>query len=451
MFESCSLVGGSPFTFIAYIELVSPFTVSGLPMVKIVAVFSLFLFSVTQSYSQKGLMRIEISGAPQGSSPSISVSGPNGFSKTISGSQVFTNLSSGTYEFKSEVVIKREPFISQAFRLDNLNLKVIVKNDTQRVNLAYRLMPGSDRLWIGNQNAAANTNTKIIAFDEAALDATQTSNATAKLTDKATSPRGIAFDRYGNLWMADAYTLKMYEWNSLGKSNVSPKVVLTLKEAIPCLTFDADGNLWISNGKRIGTVSRLPATKLYSGGTPTPDLVLSGSGISGVQNIAFDAQGNMWVNHDEKNSIAKINAGSLSSASSAVEAGVMITCQSKPPVKMTLSGPKGLAFDRNGNLWVGFFGPNVIAMIPSAQQNTTAEITPEVQITLRVAVLLHSLAFDENGGLWTALSTGKFGKLSPQQLQSAGKVTPDVTITSPDLKYGSGLAFYPLPEGLPLK
>jgi streptogramin lyase len=396
-------------------------------------------------------MRIEISGAPSGSSPSISVSGPGGFSKTISGSEVFTNLASGTYEFKSEVIVKRQPFISQAFRLDNLNLKVIVKNDTQRVNLAYKLMPGSDKLWMGNQNAPANTSTKLIAFDEAALGATQTSNATAKVTDKATSPRGIAFDRYGNLWMADAYTLKMYEWNALGKSNVSAKVVLTFKDAIPCVTFDAGGNLWISNGKRVGTISRIPATKLYAGGTPAADIVLSGSGISGVQNMAFDAQGNMWVNHDEKKSIVKLNAASLSSSSSGVEAGVMITCQSKPPVKMTLSGPKALAFDKNGNLWVGFFGPNVIAMIPSVQQNTTDTITPDVQITLSVGVLLHSLAFDENGGLWTALSTGKFGKLSPEQLQSAAKVSPEVIISSPDLKYGSGLAFYPFPEGLPLK
>ncbi len=420
-------------------------------MVKIIAVFSLFLFSLTQSYSQKGLLRIEISGAPSGSSPSISVSGPNGFSKTISNSQVFTSLASGTYEFKSEVIVKREPFISLAFRLDNLNLKVMVKNDTQRVNLAYKLMPGSDKLWMGNQNATANTNTKLIAFEESALGATQTSNATTKLTDKATSPRGIAFDRYGNLWMADAYTLKMYEWSSLGKSNVAAKVVLTLKDPVPCLTFDAGGNLWISNGKRIGAISRIPVTKLYTSGAPAADIVLSGAGISGVQNIAFDTQGNMWVNHDEKKSIAKINAASLSSSSSAVEAGVMITCQSKPPVTMTLSGPKALTFDKNGNLWVGFFGPNVIAMIPSAQQNTSAEITPDVQITLSVAVLLHSLAFDENGGLWTALSTGKFGKLSTEQLQSAGKVTPEVTITSPDLKYATGLAFYPLPEGLPLK
>jgi len=420
-------------------------------MFKTITLFSFFLFSFAVSYSQKGLMRIEISGGPSGSAPSISVSGPNGFAKTIFSSETFTNLASGTYEFKSDVIVKRQSFISQAFRLDNLALKVVVKNDTQRVNLSYRLMPGSEKLWMGNQNALANTSTKLIGFNKETLAATQTTSATAKVTDKATSPKGIAFDQYGNLWMADAYTLKMYEWSSLGKSKVLPKVVLTLKDPIPNVTFDAGGNLWVSNGKKIGTISRIPVTKLYASGTPTPDIVLSGSGVSGVQNIAFDAQGNMWANHDEKKSIVKINAASLSNSSSTVQASVMITCQSKPPVTMTLSGPKALAFDKNGNLWVGFYGPNVIAMIPTAQQNTSATITPEVQITLSVGVLLHSLAFDENGGLWTALSTGKFGKLSPEQLQPTAKVNPAVTITSAELKYASGLAFYPLPEGLPLK
>lgn len=413
--------------------------------------FFLFVFAFTFSYAQKGLLRIEISGAPSGATPTISVTGPQGFSKTLSNSETLLNLASGAYEFKSEIIISRQPFISQAFRLDNLMQKVTVKNDTQRVNLAFKLMPGSDKLWMGNQNALANTSTKLIAFNESAIASTQTANAIAKVTDKATSPKGIAFDKFGNLWMADAYTLKMYEWHSLNKNNVLPKVVLNMKDPVPSITFDVDGNAWISNGKKIGAISRIPFSNLYKSGAPVADIVLSGSGISGVQNIAFDKEGNLWANHDEKKSIVKINATSLARSSATVEADVVITCQSKPPVTMTLSGPKALAFDKNGNLWVGFFGPNVIAMIPASQQGTSVTVTPEIQITLSVGVLLHSLAFDENGGLWTALASGKFGMLSPEQLRTGSKIKPDVIITSPELKYASGLAFYPLPEGLPLK
>jgi streptogramin lyase len=118
---------------------------------------------------------------------------------------------------------------------------------------------------------------------------------------------------------------------------------------------------------------------------------------------------------------------------------------------MLLSDPKAMAFDRQGNLWVGFFGPNVIAKIPVSHQKQSATITPEVQLTLTVGVLLNSLAFDEAGGLWTAMASGKFGRLSPGQLGNAGKVTPEIVVSSTELKYAGGLAFYPIPEGLPLR
>jgi streptogramin lyase len=411
----------------------------------------LLLLSNTLVFSQKGLLSVNISGAPPGANETILMSGPNGFSKTLTRSETFSNLASGTYEFKSEIIIQRQPFISQAFRLDKLSSKIAVKNDTQRVNLTYLLMPGSDKLWIGNQNAVANTSTKIIAVNEDGLRTTQTSNATAKLTNKVTSARGMAFDRFGNLWLADAYSLKMFEWNSLDKSNVLPKVVLNLKDPTPCLAFDAAGNAGISNGKKIGTISRIPASALYASGAPVVDIILSGSGISGVQSIAFDANGNLWINHDEKKAVVKLNAAAITKSSTTMEANVMIICDSKPPVKMTLRAPWALAFDKQGNLWIGYFGPNVIARIAVSEQNTSATITPEVQILLTAGVILHSLAFDENGSLWTALATGKFGKFSPDQLISAGKKTPDAIIICPELKYASGLAFYPLPEGLPLK
>lgn len=95
-----------------------------------------------------------------------------------------------------------------------------------------------------------------------------------------------------------------------------------------------------------------------------------------------------------------------------------------------------------------FFGPNVIAMIPTSQLGTTATLKPDIQITLSGGVLIHQLAFDESGALWTALASGKFGKLNTEQLSSSGKKVPDLVVASPDLKYATGLAFYPIPDGL---
>jgi len=68
-----------------------------------------------------------------------------------------------------------------------------------------------------------------------------------------------------------------------------------------------------------------------------------------------------------------------------------------------------------------------------------------------MGALFHQIAFDEDGALWTAMASGKFGKLNAEQLSSGGKKIPDLVIASPELKYATALAFYPLPEGLPLK
>jgi sugar lactone lactonase YvrE len=408
------------------------------------------MISWTVVIAQHGMLDVRISGLPSGNAPKVLISGPQGFSKAISQSQVLTNLVSGVYQFSSEITIHRQKPISQAFVFDNPG-KISVMNDTQRVTVVYRLMPGSDKLWLGNQNAVANTSTRIISFNEQAIAATGNTNATVKLTSKGSSPKGMAFDRYGNLWIADAYTVRMYEWNTLGKTNVTPKYTLSLKEPPPCVVFDREGNLWVSDGRKAGKIFRIPSGMLYGTGPAPTDITLSGPDISGADNMAFDTNGNLWATHEERNSVVKLSAASLKESSTTVTADLAIECKSKPPVVMLLSDPKAMAFDRQGNLWVGFFGPNVIAKIPVSHQKQSATITPEVQLTLTVGVLLNSLAFDEAGGLWTAMASGKFGRLSPGQLGNAGKVTPEIVVSSTELKYAGGLAFYPIPEGLPLR
>ncbi len=278
------------------------------------------LLTAAAATAQKGLLNISVTGLPSGQDPKISITGPQGFSKTISQSQALRNLAPGTYHFISTIVIHRQAPISQAFRLDNLEMKIGVNNDTQRVNLNYRLMPGSDKLWMGNQNAVTNTSTRIIAFNEDAIHSSRTSTATVKLTSKGTSPKGMAFDPMGNLWIADAYTVRMYAWRELGNTNLTPSVTLTTKEPSPCVAFDAAGNLWISDGRKVGTIFRIPSSRLLASGPASADIILSGSGVSGADNMVFDQQGNLWTTHEEKKSIVKVSAAAIRQSSTAVEA-----------------------------------------------------------------------------------------------------------------------------------
>lgn len=63
---------------------------------------------------------------------------------------------------------------------------------------------------------------------------------------------------------------------------------------------------------------------------------------------------------------------------------------------------------------------------------------------------MDGLAFDEDGGLWTPLGGGDFGRLSQTQLSASGSVTPEVVISSTDLRAGHQIALYPAPAATPL-
>jgi sugar lactone lactonase YvrE len=123
----------------------------------------------------------------------------------------------------------------------------------------------------------------------------------------------------------------------------------------------------------------------------------------------------------------------------------------KADANKSLFAPVGLAFDAQGSLWVSNSGgPTVVKFAPE-QLATTGNPTPAVTITGTVAVVggagpslskPHGLAFDKDGGLWVAnLSADTLVRYSPQQLSTSGSPTPAVTIKSDNLKGPAGLAF----------
>lgn len=85
--------------------------------------FSTILLSLllTTVVAQKGLLKVQVSGIPSGTLPTILITGPAGFSRTISQSETLSNLASGAYEFTTEITIHREPVMSKAYRLSNSN------------------------------------------------------------------------------------------------------------------------------------------------------------------------------------------------------------------------------------------------------------------------------------------------------------------------------------------
>jgi hypothetical protein len=103
---------------------------------------------------------------------------------------------------------------------------------------------------------------------------------------------------------------------------------------------DASGNVWITNPGD-NSVTELNNT----GAAVTGGNGYTGGGISNPQGIAIDASGNAWVSNAGNNTITEIT--------SALSSPLQITGNS-------LSTPEGIAIDGAGNIWVANNGSNTI-------------------------------------------------------------------------------------------
>ena len=116
-------------------------------------------------------------------------------------------------------------------------------------------------------------------------------------------------------------------------------------------------------------------------------------------------------------------------------------------VKMsgTAQTSRTLAFDQSGNLWVGdasgsllMYGRDSLGVSQDAPPQVVLSGTalcPEV-----VPCGPRALAFDNTGGLWVALP-GRVSHFAASALQATGEPTPDVTLTGPDVSDPAALAF----------
>src|SRR4051794_40829696 len=213
------------------------------------------------------------------------------------------------------------------------------------------------------------------------------------------------------------------------------------------VTFDRDGNLWVSvvAGDK---VVKFDATQLVPGGSTVPSV--EESGMSSPLGVAFDATGNMWVASSGDDKILRIDAAHLTTTGSGAD--LAISALTGGLVTTALTYPQGIAFDGNGNLWVNYNG--TIAELPASLLGGTGTltVTPPVQLVTDVAALPEGIAFDEQGGLWFAYSAGKFARFAPTQLVGQGPAIPLTIITSSDLGTGTAgwFAFYPAPAFTPL-
>ncbi|MFZ5896617.1 MAG: hypothetical protein ACOY0T_36515 [Myxococcota bacterium] len=354
-------------------------------------------------------------------------------------------IAAGQYSVEARRVTMMGLIVGRAYSAKPVAPVCLVPGSTQPVTIEYKLEPGSQKLWFAGGVEGVHT----AAFDAADLSTSAEIAASVKLSDALTDPRALAFDRMGNLWVADqSGSLQMYGRDSLGVSRASaPEVVLSgtslCQALVPCgpraLAFDNEGGVWVALSDQ---VAHFPASQLLATGEPQADVTLSGPDVSAPSALALDAAGSLWITNADAG-VAKFNAARLLT-SSAEPADVVLTGSTPEPVVSELSTPTTLAFDADGALWVGYFGSNVVARYEPDLLEMGGAVTPSVQLQVDVLALIESMAFDDSGSLWIGGSAGKIARISVTQLMAGGDPSVDaVTLTSADVSHAVGLAFDP--------
>jgi sugar lactone lactonase YvrE len=230
-------------------------------------------------------------------------------------------------------------------------------------------------------------------------------------------PTGLAFDKSGNLYVANYYGGTVSEYDSAGDL-INGSFASGLVDA-EGLAFDSSGNLFVTSLYNGGTVSEFNSNgklvKSFASGSPAVNRFPAG--------LAFDSTGNLYVANQFGGKIAEFDAG-----------GVMINNSF-----VTSPGAFGLAFGKNGNLYVANYTGTL-----SNYVGTVSEFAPDGHlINPSFASGLDGasgLVFDNNGNLFVANRNDN----NILEFDQNGNLIN--TISSPSLNAPMFLAIQPVPE-----
>jgi len=401
-----------------------------------------------------GTVVVEASGLPDGVMPDVSIAGPDMLDATDTGP--LEKVQAGDYTVTVNRVFDADPIVRTVFdgTVEAANFS-LCDGATATVKVTYTAIPSSNKLWMPT---ALDNELAGFASSQLGVSATKA----AQVAIHGPGSKSVAFDKDGNLWalgptdgdnMVARFPAAMLGASGPVEPDVSFNVpAITCVPALASIAFDADGNLWLSSPCG-GEVDRIAAADLKTAGDKIADVAISGlvadNSLPDAEGIAFDHDGNLWVGGGA--ALRRFDAARLGD-SSADPADLELS------VKDSLAALVGnnLAFDKAGNLWATDFAANAVFEVAAADlgQTGSKNAVAERSITISVTALLSQPAFDDGNGLWLGLDVGRIGRLSPAQLgvssTAAKPTTPAVVIKSSSIDSELPIAFYPAPAGLPL-
>ncbi len=422
--------------------------------------------------STTGQGTLEVTVTPAGGvTPDVRIAGPGGYQVTLHASQTLPNLAAGTYVVETMRVAQTAAGGALVGAAYGANSQPVVSacvrdGQTATITRSYVKQSGSERLWAGNEIGGA-----VVGFAATALSAggTQAAAAVVDLTGSTLNTTygfQIAFGPHGDLWVSDpvggpnvAGQLLVFDQARLASSGSPTPDVIVRAAAFDGpgqLAFDDTGDLYVLNRKADQILEYTAAQVrqlLLDGGTVTtaPAYSYTGTVLVDPVAMAFDASGDLWVVVDDAAvapldvQLVRYDATSLGSGG-AITPGYRIRGTSGAEI----IGYTGLAFDATGNLWVVGGGTYRYAQGDLGGSGTTTSVTPTTisDSAMGGGPAADANAIDAAGNVWVSGDQGRLGRylLASSAVQASW-------LTSSDVTYPMGIAFYPSPLAgtLPLR
>jgi len=333
---------------------------------------------------------------------------------------------------------------------------------------------GNNRVLRFSSAAAATIGASAqVAFGQPDLT-TGTSNTGGLSATSLNGPTGIAIDANGALWVADTGNNRVLRFDAatavsvtgatttadqvIGQANFTTSTsgtTLTTLNGPRGVFVDASGNLWVADSLNNRVLRFDAVTSLGNGATATRVLgqangttstaATTQAGMSNPSALALDASGNLWVADTGNNRVLRFAAAASISTDGANATAVLgqanFTASATATTQAGLSGPRGVAINSTGRLWVSDSGNNRVLWYDNASALTNGSVANgelgQVNFNTSISGLSAQqlstplgISQDASGHLWVADSgNSRVLRFSALQAPPTTLIPPVITLT----------------------